>query len=325
MMVSVNLFKKIIPVICLGVMSVSTALAQTKHVLVTSIVEHPALDAVRDGVAEELKDAGYIVGKNLVWEFQSAQGSVSTAAQIARKYAGESSADVIVAISTASAQPVVAATRSIPVVFSAVADPMAAQLAKAWAPTKTNVTGVSSWLDPVVQANFIMQVVPNAKSIGVVYNPGEPNSVSALDNVKAVLEKKGITVKAVAAPRTVDISSAAKSLIGKVDAMYSTTDNNVMSAYEALAKVCDDAKLPLIGSDPGMAARGAAIALGVDFNQLGRETGQVVVRILKGEKPGDIAPAPGKKLVLYINQSAAKKQGVVIPTTLLSKADKIIQ
>lgn len=325
MMVSANLFKKIIPVLVLGFISATSAIAQTKHVLVTSIVEHPALDAVKEGVAEELKDSGYIVGKNLNLEFQSAQGSVSTAAQIARKFAGDSSADAIVAISTASAQPIVAATKTIPVVFSAVADPMAAQLAKAWAPTKTNVTGVSNALDPVEQANLILQVVPNAKSIGVVYNPGEPNSVSALESVKSVLQKHGVTIKAVAAPRTVDISSAAKSLIGKVDAMYSTTDNNVMSAYESLAKVCDDAKLPLIGSDPGMAQKGASVALGIDFTQLGRQTGQVVVRILKGEKPGDIAPAPGKKLMLFVNQSAAKKQGVVIPATLLSKADKVIQ
>lgn len=324
-MVSVNLLKKAIPVFMLGIMGLSSAVAQTKHVLVTSIVEHPALDAVKDGVAEALKEAGYVDGKNLSWEFQSAQGSVSTAAQIARKFAGESSADVIVAISTASAQPVIAATKTIPVVFSAVADPMAAQLVKSWAPSNTNVTGVSNMLNPEDQANFILQIVPHAKTIGVVYNPGEPNSVSALDGVKSALQKKGVVIKAVAAPRTVDIQSAARSLIGKVDAIYSTTDNNVMSAYESLAKVCDDAKIPLIGSDPGMANRGAAVAMGIDFNQLGIETGQIVVRILKGEKPGTIAPAPGKKLVLYVNQSAAKKQGVVIPATILSKADKVIQ
>lgn len=323
MNVLTQLLKVLLPA-ALMTITASAATAQTKSVLVTSIVEHHALDAVRDGVADELKDAGYIAGKNLRWEFQSAQGNMATAGQIARKFAGDNAANVIVAISTASAQPMLAATKTIPIVFSAVADPIAARLAAGWVPTKTNVTGVSNMLDPIVQADLIQETVPNVKNVGIVYNPGEPNSVSALDNLKAVLEKRGVTIRAVAAPRTVDVAPAAKSLLGKVDAMYSTTDNNVMSVYEALVKVCNDAKLPLIGSDPDAAKRGASVGLGIDFYQLGRETGKVVVRILKGEQAGDIAPAPGKKTLFVVNKQAAHKQGVTISSALLSKADKVI-
>lgn len=296
--------------------------SDTKFVAITAIVDHPALDAVRDGAHDELKAAGYESGKNLKWEYQSAQGNASTAAQIGRKFVG-SSPDVIIAIATPSAQPVVAATKTIPVVFAAVADPMAAQLVKDWQPSKTNVTGRSNMLDPVKQADFLKQIVPNAKRIGIVYNPGEANSVSALENLKAVLDTRGISIVSVAAPRTVDVGPAAKSLLGRVDAMYSTTDNNVMATYEALVKVCNDAKIPLISSDPSGVARGAVAGLGIDFYQLGRETGQVVVRILRGEKPGDIAPAPGKKLQLFVNTTAAQKQGVTLPADVLKTADKV--
>jgi putative ABC transport system substrate-binding protein len=305
----------------MSAMAVGVA-AETKFVAVTAIVDHPALDAVREGALDELKAAGFEPGKNLKWEYQSAQGNAGTAGQIGRKFVG-SNPDVIIAIATPSAQPIVAATKSIPVVFSAIADPIAAQLVKDWKPSKTNVTGLSNMLDPVKQADFVKSIVPNAKRIGIVYNPGEANSVSALENLKAVLEPRGVAVVSVAAPRTVDVGPAAKSLLGRVDALYSTTDNNVMATYEALVKVANDAKLPLISSDPSGVSRGASAGLGIDFYQLGRETGQSVVRILNGEKAGDIAPSPGQKLLMYVNTTAAQKQGVTLPADVTKNADKV--
>lgn len=298
--------------------------ADVKTVMVTAIVEHPALDDVRKGTHDELAAQGFIEGKNLKWEFQSAQGNAGTAGQIARKFVG-ANPDVIVAIATPSAQPVVAATKSIPVVFSAIADPMAAQLVKGWAPSGTNVTGASNMLDPVRQADMIQKIVPKVKKVGIVYNPGEANSVSALNNLKGVLDKRGVEIISVAAPRTVDIAPAAKSLIDKVDVMYTTTDNNVMAAYEAIAKVCNDAGIPLISSDPGGAPRGAVVAMGIDFYALGRDTGKMVARILKGEKPGSIASAPGQVLDLQVNLAAAKKQGVTVPEDIIKSASKVIR
>lgn len=223
--------------LALAAICAAPVLAADKTVLVTSIVEHPALDAVRDGTKDELKAEGFEAGKNLKWEFQSAQGNAGTAGQIARKFVGDNP-DVIVAIATPSAQPLVAATKTIPVVYSAIADPIAAQLVKDWAPSGTNVTGLSHMLDPNKQVEILKKVVPGVKRVGIVYNPGEANSVSALNSIKAVLEKQGIKLVEAAAPRSVDVSPAAKSLIGKVDAIYSTTDNNVVSTYEALVKVC---------------------------------------------------------------------------------------
>jgi len=298
--------------------------AETATVEVLSIVEHPALDAIRDGVRDELKAAGYDAGKNLKWEYQSAQGNTGTAAQIARKFVGDNPS-AIVAIATPSAQAVVAATKSVPVVYSGVTDPVAAQLVKTWTPSGTNVTGVSDKLPLDKQVALIKRVVPNAKTVGMVYNPGEANSVVVVKALKTLLAQQGMTLKEAAAPRTVDIGPAAKSLIGKVDVIYTNTDNNVVSAYEALVKVANDAKIPLVASDTDSVKRGAIAALGIDYSDLGHQTGKVVVRILKGEKPGAIASETSSNLQLFVNPAAAQKQGVTLSADLLKDATTVVK
>lgn len=298
--------------------------AQNKSVAVTAIVEHPALDSVRDGIQEALKEAGYESGKNLKWQYQSAQGNTGTAAQIARKFVGDNP-DAIVAIATPSAQAVVASTKTVPVVYSAVTDPVAAKLIPHWEPTKNNVTGVSDLLALDKQMDLVKQVVPSAKRVGMVYNPGEANSVVVVKELQKLLPKLGLTLVEAAAPRSVDVSSAARSLIGKVDVIYTNTDNNVVSAYEALVKVGQDAKIPLIASDTDSVKRGAIAALGINYRDLGMQTGRMVVRILKGEKPGDIKSETSSKLELFVNPGAAEKQGVKLPEDLVKSAAQVVK
>ncbi|KFL55423.1 ABC transporter substrate-binding protein [Burkholderia pyrrocinia] len=297
--------------------------AHAQTVKVLSIVDHPALDAIRDGVRAELKAEGYGDDK-LKWEYQSAQGNTGTAAQIARKFVGDKP-DVIVAIATPAAQSVVAATKSVPVVYSGVTDPVAAQLVKGWGPSGTNVTGVSDKLPLDRQVALIKRVVPNAKTVGMVYNPGEANSVVVVKELKEILAKQGMTLKEAAAPRTVDIGPAAKSLIGKVDVIYTNTDNNVVSAYEALVKVANEAKIPLVAGDTDSVKRGGIAALGINYGDLGRQTGKVVARILKGEKPGAIASETSSNLELFANTGAAAKQGVTLAPDLLKDAKTVIK
>lgn len=298
--------------------------APAKSVAVTAVVEHPALDAVRDGVREALKRAGYEEGKNLRWQYQSAQGNTATASQIARKYVGDRP-DAIVAIATPSAQAVVAATRDVPVVYSAVTDPVAAQLVKSLDASGSNVTGVSDALALEKQIELITKIVPQAKRVGIVYNPGEANSAVVVKALQNLLPKSGMTLVEAAAPRTVDVASAARSLIGKVDVFYSNTDNNVTSAYEALAKVAMDVKIPLIASDTEAIKRGAAAALGVNYRDLGLQTGTLVVRILKGEAPGSIPSQTSDKVELHLNRGVAEKQGVVFSDALIKSAAHVIQ
>lgn len=304
-------------------MAAVPAYAATPAVAVVTIVEHPSLDAIRDGLKDGLKELGFDDGSTLKWEFQSAQGNPGIAAQIARKFVGDK-ADVIVAITTPTAQAVLAATKTIPVVYSGVTDPVAAQLIKERKATGTNVTGVSNTLDMDKQVALIKQVVPSAKRVGIVYNPGEINSVVVMKNLKAFLQKDNITLVEAVAPRTVDVATAAKSLIGKVDAIYTGNDNNVVSAYESLVKVANDAKIPLIVSDTDSVKRGAVAAMGIDHYAMGRQTAVIVARILKGEKPGDIAPENSNVVELFVNTAAAAKQGVTLSPQLIHSAKTVI-
>ncbi len=300
------------------------AQAQTvKSVAVTAIVDHPALDAVRKGVEDELKAQGWQAGKNLKYQYQSAQGNAATAGQIARKFIGDK-ADVIVAIATPSAQAAVAATSSVPVVFTAVTDPVAAKLVKDSKASGTNVTGVSDRLPLAPQIDLMLKIVPGAKRVGMVYSPGEVNSTIIVKELKEALAQRGMTLHEAAAPRTVDIPSAAKSLIGKIDLMYTTTDNNVVSAYESMARLAAEAKLPLVASDTGSVARGAIAALGMNYYDMGRQTGKMAARILKGEKPGAMAFEVGHNTVLEINAKAAREQGVTLSPALLKEGKVIV-
>lgn len=298
--------------------------AEQKSVAVIAIVEHPALDAARDGVYDALKEAGFEEGKNLKWQYQSAQGNNGTAAQIARKFIGDKP-DAIVGVATPSAQALVAATKTIPVVFTAVTDPVEAQLTRSWDASGSNVTGVSDMLVLDKQIELIQQIVPKATRVGMVYNPGEANSVVVAKQLKELLPKHGMTLIEASAPRSVDVGTAARSLIGKVDVIYTNTDNNVVSAYEALAKIGNDAKIPLIASDTDSVPRGAIAALGVNYYDLGKQTGRIVVRILNGEEPGTIKPETSDHQQLFVNLVAAKKQGVQLSQELLEAATEVIE
>ncbi len=296
--------------LALGMLAAAPSFAaDTKSVAVTAIVEHPALDAVRDGVKAELKASGYEEGKNLKFTYQSAQGNVGTAAQIARKYVGD-----------APAQAVVASTKTIPVVYSAITDPVAAKLVKNWDATGTNVTGVSDLSPLEKHVALIKQVVPAAKRIGVIYSPGEANSVAIVESLKKAASAAGMTVAEAAAARTVDVPTAAQSLVGKADVIYTPTDNNVVSAFEGIVKVAQQAKLPVVAADTATVERGAVAALGLNYSDIGRQTGKIVVRILKGEKPGTIASQTSTNFELVVNPGAAKLQGVTLSDELLKTA-----
>jgi len=313
--------------VCAALAALSCALpaaAQQKSVAVTSIVEHPALDAVRDGVKEALQKAGLEDGKTLRWQYQTAQGNAGTAGQIARKFVGDQP-DVIVAISTPSAQALLATAKNIPIVFPAVTDPVAGQLTPSWDASGTNVTGVSNALDLTKQAEMIRRILPQAKRVGVVYNPGEANSATVIKQLRELLPKYGMTLVEAAAPRSVDVATSARSLLGKVDLFYTNNDNNVMSAYESIVKVANDAKVPLLSADTDSVKRGAVAAYGIDYHELGLQTGAMVLRILNGEKPGAIKPETGSTLRLFVNTGAAEKQGVALPPDLIQSAQQVFR
>jgi putative ABC transport system substrate-binding protein len=305
-------------------MIAAPASAKDVSVAVTAIVEHPALDAARDGVKDALAAAGYKEGENLKFTYQSAQGNPATAAQIARQFIGEAP-DVIVPISTPSAQAVVSGTRDIPVVFTAVSDPVGAQLVKSMEKPGGNVTGLSD-LSPVADhVKLIKEVAPNVKTIGFLYNSGEANSLSLLEGLKAAAKEGGLEVVESAATKSAEVQGAARALIGKADLIYIPTDNTIISALEGAVSVAEEAKIPLMTADTDSVSRGAFIALGFNYYDVGKQTGEVVVRILNGEKPGDIPVNVAAGTDLVVNLVAAKKMGIEIPQAVIDRASKVIK
>lgn len=302
----------------------AAAVSENKRVAVTAIVEHPALDAVRQGLLEQLKAEGFEEGKNLTVDFQSAQGNPATAAQIAKKFVGDQP-DLIVAIATPSAQAVAAATTDIPVVFAAVTDPVAAELVPSWEPSGTNITGVSDQLPLEPQIQLMRRLVPDLKSVGYVYSPGEVNSTVVRDQLKTELGKIGIELAEAPAQRTTDILTAARSLQGRSQLIYTSLDNNVVSSYESMHKAATEIKVPLLASDTDSVNRGAVAALGINYHSMGLEAGKVSARILRGEAPGSIAPQKMDRFDLFLSPKNAAEQGISLPEDLKQEAAKIVE
>lgn len=298
--------------------------AEKVKVDITQIVAHPALDAVRKGVEEVLAENGYKNGENIILNFQSAQGNISTATQIARQFVGDKP-DVVVAIATPSAQTMAAATKNIPIVFSAVSDPVEAKLVKNWEKPGGNVTGVSDRSPVGEHVKLLRDIFPNLKKIGYLYNSGEANSVSNLKILQKEAAEHNITIVPVAAAKAADVQLVTRSLIGKVDVIYVPTDNMIISALEGVSVVAAENHMPLFTADASSIGRGPFAAQGINYHDAGIETGKIVVRILKGEKPGDIPVALPPAKDISIDLIAAKKMGVVIPQSVLDHAVKIIQ
>ncbi len=298
--------------------------AAQKSVAITQIVEHPSLDDCRKGVRDELQAQGFEVGKNLSWTFENAQGNATTAAQIAKKFVAQNP-DVIVAISTPSAQTAAAAARNTALVFTAVTDPVGAKLVKSMKRPGGLITGVSD-LTPIDRhMELIKRLLPKAKSVGVIYNPGEANSITLVNLVKKYAPDQGMQVKEAGATKSAEVLTAARSLVGKVDAIYVPTDNTVVSAIEAVVKVGIEAKIPIFSGDAESVSRGTVASLGFSYYDVGRQAGHIVVRVLKGEKPGDISVESVDKLELHVNPKSAKQMGLSLSKSILSEADKVIR
>ena len=297
---------------------------EQKSVAVTAIVEHPALDAARDGIRDELAAEGWVIGKNLEFSYESAQGNPATAAQIARQFVGDAP-DVIVPISTPSAQAVVAATKDIPVVFTAVTDPLGAKLVDSLEQPGGNVTGMSD-LSPIgLHLDLIKEIMPDAARLGVIYNPGEANSVTLVELIKLEAPLRDLAVVEAAAPRSSDVLAAAQSLVGKVDAIYVPTDNTVVTALEAIVKVGTDNQLPVFAGDTDSVPRGAIAALGFNYYDVGRQTGKIVARVLNGEAPGEIAVQGIEITELHVNPAAAEAMGVELPEAVVERAKVVVE
>ncbi|HCZ9574618.1 TPA: ABC transporter substrate-binding protein [Vibrio cholerae] len=302
-----------------ALLSSQSIMAKTAKVAVSQIVEHPALDATLQGLLDGLKAKGYEEGKNLEFDYKTAQGNPAIAVQIARQFVGENP-DVLVGIATPTAQALVSATKTIPIVFTAVTDPVGAKLVKQLEQPGKNVTGLSD-LSPVEQhVELIKEILPNVKSIGVVYNPGEANAVSLMELLKLSAAKHGIKLVEATALKSADVQSATQAIAEKSDVIYALIDNTVASAIEGMIVAANQAKTPVFGAATSYVERGAIASLGFDYYQIGVQTADYVAAILEGKEPGSLDVQVAKGSDLVINKTAAEQLGITIPEAVLARA-----
>lgn len=320
--------KKIILITLITAFAAAGFAADTVKVGISQIVEHPALDAVRDGIIKSLEDCGYKAGENIEFDTQSAQGNIVTANQIATKFAGDRK-DLVVGIATPTALALINTYKKFspdtPVIFSAVTDPVGAKMVRNLEKPGANVTGVSDLAPIESQFNLIFELGFKPDAVGIIYNSGEQNSRSQLELAKQAAGKKGVELVERAVANSSGVYAAAQSMVGKVQAFFVTTDNTVVSALESVVKVANEHKIPLVMSDTDSVERGALGAKGFDYYKHGLQTGGVVCRVLKGEKAGSIPVEFQKDLQLMLNEKAASAIGFEFPAAMLEKADKVIK
>ncbi len=291
---------------------------------VTQIVQHPALDATLVGFKKALAEAGYVEGTDVTYDEQNAQGDQATASTIAGKFKADN-VDLVLAIATPTAQAAAQTITDIPILFTAVTEPKEAGLVTEWEAPGANVTGTSD-LNPVKeQLQLIKDVLPDAKTVGVIYSSGEVNSDVQVKLAKDAAKGMGLTIKEATVTVASEVSQAAESL-GAVDAIYIPTDNKVTEGIESVIQFAEAKKIPLFGAEGGQVESGAIATYGIDYTDLGYQTGKMAVRILKeGADPATMPVETLDKISLIINTAAAKRMGVTIPAAVLDKADKVIE
>ncbi len=295
--------------------------AQSYTVSITQIVEHPSLDAIRQGFQDRMKEAGV----NVQYNVHIAQGNQANNIQIANQIKGESPS-LTLAITTPSAQAVAQKIKDKPILFTGVTDPVAAGLVRTLMIPGKNITGMTDMSPIVRQVELIKEFLPDVKTIGTIYNAGEANSVVLIKILKDVCKDLGIKVEAASIANSSGVYQAAKSLVGKCDAIYIPIDNTVVSGLEAAIKVCRQNKLPIFSADTDSVKRGTIAALAIDYYRMGLQTADMAIRILNNKAIPASTPVESlENLQLYINPGAAEKMGVTIPKQVLDRADNIIK
>lgn len=289
---------------------------------IQQFAEHGSLDNCREGFLEGLEEEGIKEGDNLEVEVQNAMADTATNAQIADSFVSDNM-DLICAIATPSAQSAynAAMDKDIPVVYTAVTDPVAAELADKDGNPVGNVTGTSDTLPVEEQLKMIREIMPDAKTIGILYTTSEANSVSAIATYESLVDKYGFTLETKGISQTSEITLATDDLLTKVDCITNLTDNTVVASLPTILEKANEKGIPVFGSEVEQVKIGCLAAEGIDYIQLGKQTGKIAARILKGEKkaseiPYEIISEPG----FYVNTKVAEDLGIEVPSDLADSA-----
>lgn len=289
---------------------------------IQQFAEHGSLDNCREGFLEGLEEEGIKEGDNLTVEVKNAMADTATNAQIADSFVSDNM-DLICAIATPSAQSAynAAMDKDIPVVYTAVTDPVSAELADKDGNPVGNVTGTSDTLPVEEQLKMIREMMPDAKTIGILYTTSEANSVSAIATYESLVDKYGFTLETKGISQTSEIALATDDLLTKVDCITNLTDNTVVASLPTILEKANEKGIPVFGSEIEQVKIGCLAAEGIDYIQLGKQTGKIAAQILKGEKkaseiPYEIISEPG----FYVNTKVAENLGIEVPSDLADSA-----
>ncbi len=283
---------------------------------ILQLVEHAALDAAYEGFIDGLATAGYVDGENISIDYQNAQGEQANCQTIAQKFVNDR-VDLILAIATPAAQAVANLTQDIPVLVTAVTDPADAKLVKSNEVPGGNVSGTSDLTPVAAQIDLLVKLVPNVKKVGLLYSSNEQNSIFQMDIAKAVCAELGLETMDATVSNSNELQQVVQSLVGKVDAIYTPTDNMVAAGMATVGMVATDAKLPVICGEGGMVDQGGLATIGIDYFKLGQQTGAQAVRILKdGANPAEMPIEYLANGELQINKDTAAAIGITIPADM---------
>ena len=293
-----------------------------KKVGIIQLIQHDALDQANKGFIDGLAEKGYKDGENIEIEQQNASGKQDTAQQIAGQFVSAKK-DLIFAIATPTAQACYNATKDIPIVFSAVTNPVNDGLAKDWKSSDCNTTGTSDMANIDEQLALLKEVLPNAKTLGVVYTTSETNSVNQVNELELLAAKYNLKIKKIGVANINEINQVLSNAMGDIDVLYAPTDNNVAASYELVAQIALKANKPVIGAEPAVVEKGGLLSKGIDYYELGKMAGYKAAEILDGKNPQEIEIETMKELAITVNTDVAKKLGITIPQNILDSAKKV--
>lgn len=287
-----------------------------KKVSVAQIVEHTSLNTIRDSFADEMEQLGYIDGENIRLEYKDAGNNSATMESILSAFAGNKS-DVIVAIATPTAQAAARYAQEIPVVFAAVSDPIGSGLTTSLSKPDRNMTGTMDDVQVEQILEAALQIDPDLKRLGVIYNASEANSVTNVEKAKAFGEAHGIAIQEVTVTSSNDVKQAVTTLAASCDALFSPNDNTVASAMSAAAQKAADAGVPYYTGADSMVQDGGFLTVGIDYEELGRESARMVDQLLQGKTCAELPIRTfDTDLKLYVNQTVLKQLGISLPASL---------
>ena len=289
---------------------------------ITQIAEHPALDLAREGFIEALESKGYVDGENIEIDIQNSQGDIATSQMISQNFVSQKK-DLIFAIGTPAAQGVFNITKEIPIIVTAVTDPVEAGLVSSMEKSNTNVAGTSDAVPLDKQFKLLKEIFPQSKKVGILYNTSEVNSEIQIENAKEIAKEHELEIIAAGVTSVNDMTTSLDVMLNKVDVLYTLTDNLIASSMPLISAKAIEKKIPVFGAEEAHIKGGALITDGISYKNLGFEAGLKAVEVIEGREIKEMSVSSIEDTELSLNTDTLEKLGISIPKEIMDRAKLI--